>query len=79
MLAFFSGSAFLLILTVVLNDNCKADDKTSDACPGLLLSKSNFLQILVSVEMAIILPVLLVYLGKYTAGTEWYGVQQTAE
>ncbi len=61
------GNAMSVVLTTILQDYCKDTDHTYlTTCQGISLSRTNFVQILITVECIIILPTLIVYLGKET-------------
>ena len=54
----------LTILMVLMYDYCKVSS-SEDECPGVPLTRGNYLQLLISLETIVVLPILIVYLGKY--------------
>ena len=63
----------MLVLLVLFEDYCGTADISvittpSCKCAGLPLSKCNFLQMLVSIEVAVMLPTLVLYLSKNLIG-----------
>jgi len=55
------GNAILLILVTILNDYC---DPAQAHCNGIPLSKINYLQIMCVAEIVIVVPLLIILLGK---------------
>ncbi len=55
--------AVLTVIMVLMGDYCL--NKEEGTCPGYGLHPTNYLQILISLETLIILPVTVVYLGEY--------------
>ena len=57
--------AMLTVLMVLVYDYCLPVSESPQKCSNTLpLTRANYLQILVSLETVIVLPVLITYLGK---------------
>lgn len=55
-----AGNSLLIVLIKILNKYCPAQTK----CTSANLTEINFLQIFVSIETALLIPILVYYLGK---------------